>query len=86
MSAALPVAPRPKAIRARRSLEYAGLLLMPGEAQLYLGLKRDAFYRARKNDPTFPRPRVVAGLGAACYHRDDLDRWAAALPPEEHSR
>jgi hypothetical protein len=84
MMARTLVAPNPpKAVRARKPLEFAGLLLLPGEARQYLGLKRDAFYLAKKNDPTFPHTRLVPGIETPCYYRPDLDAWAANLPKSE---
>lgn len=61
----------------------AGLLLRVHEAQRFLGLRRDVFYRHVRNDPTFPKARRSSVMSHPMYYRPDLEAWAAQLGTRE---
>ena len=50
--------------------------LRVGEAARLLGVGRTSFWRLRRDEPDFPKPREFAG--AARFKREDLIRWADA--------
>ena len=47
-----------------------GALLSHGQVAAMLGLKRDALYAIRKNDPSFPKPLVLPGLSHPKWTRE----------------